>query len=138
MTEIEKAKELLKNGTVLAVINGENQYVSVLRGVKALVSLLINNSELMDGAYIADKVVGKAAAILMVLGKVKEVYAITISKNAVKVFEKYGIKYSYQIITDFIINREGTGVCPMEQAVQAIEELTPAFEAIKNKLKEIS
>lgn len=45
------------------------------RGIKDLFRILNATPGLLDGAYIADKVIGKGAAALMVLGKVKEVYA---------------------------------------------------------------
>lgn len=43
------------------------------RSVKDLYRLLKEESEFLDGAFVADKVVGKAAAALMILGGVKEV-----------------------------------------------------------------
>jgi len=137
MTKIEEAKRLLDSGVVLAVVNGEKSYTSDLRGVSALLSLYNNNPMLIKGAYIADKVIGKAAALLMVLGKTKEVFALTISKNAVSVFEKNGIPYSYLNIVDFIKNREGTGRCPLEQCVLTIDDPILAFNAINNKLEEL-
>ncbi|MDD4316749.1 MAG: DUF1893 domain-containing protein, partial [Clostridia bacterium] len=82
-------------------------------------------------------VVGKAAAMLMVLSKVKEVYAVTISKYAVEVFQKYGVPYSYFQIADSIKNREGTGMCPMEQAVLDIDMPMLAYEAIIKKLNDM-
>ena len=48
------------------------------RGVKDLYTLYTTTPSLLNGALVADKVVGRAAATLMVLGGVKRVYADTI------------------------------------------------------------
>ena len=40
---------------------------------------------------IVDKIVGKAAALLMAYGKVKQVHTNIIAKDAIKVFGKYNI-----------------------------------------------
>ena len=46
----------------------------------------------MQGATIADKVVGKGAAALMIMGGMAEVYANVVSTPARKLFEQYGVK----------------------------------------------
>lgn len=134
MTKLETAKQLLNGSVVLAIVNGDKIFTSSLRGVSALLSVYNDNPQLLNGAYIADKVVGKAAAMLMVLGKVNEVFAINISENAAKVFQKYVIPFSFLKIADYIKNREGTGVCPLEQAVADIDNPILALKAINDKL----
>ena len=52
------------------------------RGVKDLHNLLRNEPELLRGAAVADKVVGKGAAALMVAGGVEWVHADVISSGA--------------------------------------------------------
>ena len=52
------------------------------RGVKDLYRLLKEEPEFLAGASMADKVVGKAAAALLALGGVREVFALVISLPA--------------------------------------------------------
>ena len=47
-------------------------------------------------------------------------------------FSEYGVEYLYRTCADVILNRAGTGVCPMEQCVQNIDNPAEAIEAIKN------
>ena len=54
--------------------NGEQTRTFNERGVKDLYRLLTEEPELLRGAFVADKVVGKGAAALMILGSVEEVY----------------------------------------------------------------
>ena len=53
------------------------------RGVSDLFRLLEKDSGFLYGASVADKVVGKAAAALMALAKIKEMYAEVIGEGDV-------------------------------------------------------
>lgn len=84
------------------------------RGVSDLFRLLHESPAILEGALLADKIVGKGAAALMVVGKVKEVYADVISKSAFALLEQEGIRTTYGKLVPHIINRAGTGMCPVE------------------------
>lgn len=84
------------------------------RGVKDLYDLLATRPELLQGAMLADKVVGKGAAALMALGGVKAVYADVISIPARRLLEQSDCRVCYGEEVENIINRAGTGICPVE------------------------
>ncbi len=84
------------------------------RGIRDLYELLHDGSEPLRGAFVADKVVGKGAAALMIAGGVKELFADVISREALELSERYGLIAGYNTLTDHIINRAGTGRCPVE------------------------
>ncbi len=136
MTEIERARALLRDSSA-AVVNGEREITLSSRGVGGLLNLL-ESGDILRGASVADKVVGKAAALIMVKGGVKEVYAKLISGGARAVFEKYGVKYTCGRETDVIVNRDGTGQCPMEQTVRYIDGPDEAVAAVKRTLRVLS
>lgn len=85
------------------------------RGVKDLYALLTGRPALLSGAMVADKVIGKGAAALMILGRVTDVYADVISRPALELLERQGIEVGYAKLVPNIINRSGTGICPVEQ-----------------------
>ena len=108
------------------------------RGVKDLLHLLHNDKALLDGAFIADKVVGKGAAALMIVGGVKEVYADVMSRAALSLFQSHGLEVEYGLLVDNIINRAGTDICPVEKlcsACQTANECLPLIEDFVSKLK---
>ncbi len=90
------------------------------------------------GQSVADKIIGKASAMLLTLSGVKDVYALTISKAGQEIFERYNIPYKYDRLVDYVINREGNGMCPMEMTVKDIDDLKEAFEALNRKLQQLS
>lgn len=65
------------------------------RGVTDLYDLFCNDPGFLAGASIADKVVGKGAAALMILGHISELHAEIISEAALELFCGSLVKVSY-------------------------------------------
>ncbi len=116
MTNIEIVKEkLYSTGASLVVLykNGEcKEYYN--RRVEDIVAILKNNKDSLNGATIADKVIGKVAGSILTVANVASIYADTISKFAIPVLEENNINYEYKNMVDFIQNNDKTGMCPME------------------------
>ena len=130
---LTKAKSLLlTSASTIAVVSNGEVFTSQERGVKPLLHLLTEKKGFLKGASVADKVIGKAAALLMVLGKIKEVHTLIISEPAIKVFEKYNIPCFYDKKVNRIVNRTGDGLCPMETLCLDVEKPKEAFEKITN------
>ncbi len=132
---LEKAKTTLENtDSTLVVISNEEVFTSQERGVKPLLHLLTEKKGFLKGASVADKVIGKAAALLMVLGEIKEVHTLIISEPAIKVFEKHNIPCFYNKKVDRIVNRTGDGLCPMETLCLNVDDPQEAFCLIYTKV----
>ena len=82
-------------------------------GVRDLEYLLDHDPEMLHGATIADKVIGKAAAAMVVVGGVKELYAEVMSKRAIPFLEEAGIAYTYGTLVDTI--KEEGNRCQLEK-----------------------
>ena len=82
-------------------------------GVRDLEYLLDHDPEMLHGATIADKVIGKAAAAMVVMGGVKELYAEVMSKRAIPFLEEAGIAYTYGTLVDTI--KEEGDRCQLEK-----------------------
>lgn len=134
-SNLNKAIEQLKSGAYTCVLcKNDEIYTSTERGVKPLLDWLDNGTNLKDFSA-ADKVVGKGAAFLYVLLGVAEVYAPVMSESAIFALESNGIQPHCDKKVEHIINRAGTGFCPMEEAVKNIIEPAMALSAIKAKQK---
>lgn len=64
----------------------------------------------------------------------KNVYAHVMSESAIYTLSKNGIFPQYDVSVKNIINREGTGNCPMEETVNNIIDPVTAVNAIRTKL----
>jgi len=137
MENIEIAKKLLIDEELSCVLVGEGKVIkSKDKGVKPLIELIRNNQD-VKACSVADTVVGKAAALLYIQLEVKEVYGKLMSQDAVRVFEKHGISYSYMNLVPFIKNRDKTDMCPMEKSVKNIDDPELAYQAILETIKEL-
>ncbi|MBO2522307.1 MAG: DUF1893 domain-containing protein [Bacteroidetes bacterium] len=131
MLPLDQAKSsLLSSASTIAVVSDGEVFTSQERGVKPLLFLLKEKKGFLKGASVADKVIGKAAALLMVLGEIKEVHTLIISEPAVKVFEKHNIPCFYDKKVTRIVNRTGDGLCPMETLCLDVENPQEAFDRI--------
>ena len=117
MTDIQKAIKILKESTHTCVIcKSDKEYTSDLKGIAPMIEFIKNGYDIC-GASVADRIVGRAAAMLFVKAGIKEVFSEVISKDAIKLLNSHGISCSWDVVTDMIINRKGNGPCPMEKAV---------------------
>lgn len=108
------------------------------RGVKDLHRLLTQEPEILRGASLADKVVGKGAAALMISGGVKWVYADVISKAAMVLFEQSRVEVQYKQIVPNIINRTGTDICPVEKLCRNCKTAEECLPLIDKFIKDMS
>lgn len=101
------------------------------RGVDDLLQLYDSESGFLKGAAIADKIIGRAAASLMIAGQVKWVYTDTLSRFALTFFEQSDVEVYYRHLTEHVINRTGTDWCPLEKRCQESQTPMEAITQIK-------
>lgn len=136
MNLLDRAKRTLKNNShTFVCINDEEVFTSQKQGIAPIMELLETNKKMLEGAYIADKVIGKAAALLLVKGGIKELYADIISEHALSVLKEKQIIVTYGALVPFIKNRRKDGMCPMEETVLEIESPEDAYIKLKEKIK---
>ena len=133
MKDVLKAKELLIDDKTLVFVKGNDIVDSTLSGIKPLINFL-NEGKDLSGYSLADKIVGKAQAMLAVRAGIAEIYTKVLSEAGKEVLDKYNIPYTYDVLTEQIINRKGTDICPMEKVVQNIDDIEEAYLALKDKI----
>lgn len=137
MNDLQKAKDILESGNHTCVLcKGETVYTSNKSGIAPMIDFISEGIDL-KGFSVADKIVGKAAAMLFVLAEVKSAYGEVMSEEGFDFLQANGIESSYSVLTEKIINRSGTDICPMEKTVRNIFAPTEAFSAIKETIKKL-
>ncbi len=135
--DIEQAKQILdENNFTCVLVKGDSVYTSNKKGVAPVLDLMSDKTDL-NGYSLADRVIGKSVAYLVVHAGIKEVNTIMISKHALEVFEKYQIPFTYNKLVDRILNNAQDGFCPMESTVLNEDNPEKAFVLLENKLKEL-
>lgn len=128
---------LHKGGYSCVMKNREEVRTFTQRGVADLYDLYQADSAFMKGVAIADKVIGKGAAALMVLGGFKTVYADIISTPALALLCEAGIETTFAQEVPHIINRDKTGWCPLETACMELNTVEEMYPVIQNFISRI-
>ena len=116
MTPQQRLAYLRQHGLSLSIEKaGKIVFESKDAMLKPLFTCLVRHREELRGATVTDKVVGRAAALLAVLGEVSAVITPTASESAKAVLDAAGIPLFAEQMIPQIANRDGTDICPMEK-----------------------
>lgn len=135
--------QIRENKIVLAVIqNGQIIYTAQGQGIAPLLQAVqgvqnVQTAVNLRGGILADKIVGKAAAMLAVYGGAAEVYGCVMSRSAQEYLQQHGVKAGCDTQADVIENRAKTGPCPIEQAVREIDSAQQAPAVVAQTLQRL-
>lgn len=135
MTDLELAIRELETHTLVLCKDGEFLQ-SDRHGVAPMLDFLREGRDL-SGCSAADRVVGKAVAMLFLKAGIREVYAKTLSEGAETYLTAHGIPVQAETRTKRILNRAGTGPCPMEATVTDTEDAEEGYLRLCAKLDEM-
>ncbi len=82
----------------------------------------LQQTTVLRGAAVADKMVGKGAATLMIAGGVKRVATDSISRDAIDMLRTAGVEVLYHEVLDYIPNHDHTNECPIERSLHGITD----------------
>jgi len=113
MNDFTRAKEILEKEqfTFVLIKKGRVIKTSHKGGVIPLMEVIRQDDRALDKAIIADKVIGRAAALLAVYYHVKAIYAELISQKAREVLDNHSIFYQFAQCVPYIKNRELNDQC---------------------------
>ncbi len=137
MKDIEKAVGLLKEENLaLAIVKDERiVFRSTDKGISPLYKALKEHEAELEGSSVADRVTGKAAAMICSHAGVKALKTNLISDNAINVLKESNIEYEYDERTPFIKNRDHTGMCPVETISLKTDNINDLLNGISDFLK---
>jgi hypothetical protein len=131
-------KELVGNRVTIVAFKEELKVFEASgSGVKPLMDLLGRDEGVTEfyGLSWGDKVVGRAAALLLVNLKPRAVFGILMSETAIEVFKKFNIPFGYEEKVPYILNMKNDDMCPLEKKVKDIEDPQVCYETLKLFLK---
>lgn len=133
MNDLEEAKnKLYRQGLTLIVVkSGEILFETDSHRISGFLGAIEQLGVRLEGATVADRVAGKAVALLCVYAGIREVYAEVLSRKAKAVFEENGILCEWKVLVDNILDLNKSGVCPFEKAAAAMSDSESAYEAFK-------
>jgi hypothetical protein len=110
--------------------NGDLIFKSSLKGIRPHLEAIKELGEKLEGSLMVDKILGRAAAFLVIYAKAAEVITAVVSTPGKRIIEKFSIKYSYREEVPHIKMKNGVIYCPFEKMVQGIDDPNEAYLAI--------
>ena len=87
------------------------------RGVRPLLTLL--DGDKLRGAVVVDKVIGRAAAAICIVGGAGRVHGLLMSEEAKELLAAHGVRATADRLVPKILNRDLNASCPLEARVSA-------------------
>ena len=125
---------LNQQGLSLLVFNHDSLTTHANRGIQDLLQLISEQPERLNGAIAADKIIGKSAAAIMIVGGVKQVHTNLICTPARELFEAHGVRIFATEEVPMIYNRDRSGMCPMDTQINGIESVEECADILQAAL----
>jgi len=134
MMNLDLAKRRLREGSLNLVIvkDGKTLFESRSSGIRGLLQAVERFGEGLFGSSAADKVVGRAAAMLCAYSRFSEVFAVRMSEGGRKVLNENNIKYQFEELVPRILDIKQADVCPFEKLVAESKNPKEAYEKLKS------
>ncbi|HOB82267.1 MAG TPA: ECF transporter S component [Peptococcaceae bacterium] len=139
MLSLAKAIQMIKDGKVSCVIIKNDEIIRTAsgQGISPLITIFEEEPELLKDSYVVDKLIGKAAAIVLVLGGAKRAYGELMSAAARDYLTGHDCGVSFGQLIDKVINRTGDGICPLEESVFDVEDPETGYHILKDTLNRL-
>lgn len=134
MDGLEIAERQLKEKklSLVFVKNSKAIFETRTEGLRGFVQAIDELDGMLTGASVADKTIGKAAALLCVYANVAAAFAVTISRSGLETLNAYSIRCEYENLVSTILNRKKTDRCPFEKLVENTANPEEAYREIRH------
>lgn len=132
-TDLNLAKNRLiqKDLSLVIVKDAKVLFETESHGIGDLLKAINQIQNQMKGSSVADRIVGRAAALLFIFSGVQAVFAVTASDGGIEVLKKNSVFCEYESRVTSVLNLKRTDVCPFEKLVAKLSSPEKAYEALK-------
>ncbi len=133
MNDLETAKTLLiqKQLTLIIIKNGKTLYETKSHRISGVLNAMEQCGTNLKNAAAADKIVGKAVALLSVHSEINAIYAETLSIRAKDFLKRNGITVEWKELIDNILDDKKQNICPFEKEAEDIVNPKEAYDRFK-------
>jgi formylmethanofuran dehydrogenase subunit E len=117
--------------TLSIVKQGKIVFETDSHGISGFLKAIEEYGEDLEGASVADKVVGNAVALLCVYAKIAAVYAATVSRSAKAMLEENSIQIKWNNLVQNILGRDRVSACPFEELARKIKNPADTYKKFK-------
>jgi len=131
--DLNLAKQRLtqKNLSLVIAKNGIVLFETESHGISGLLKAIKQLQNNMAGSSVADRIVGRAAALLLVYSGVVAVFAVTASDGGIEVLKNNHVFHEFGRQVPRILDSKRVDVCPFEKLVAKFSDPKEAYEELK-------
>jgi len=133
MEDLRIAKNRLREkGLTLSIVK-EKQilFETGSHGISGFLRAIEELGERLNKASVADKIVGKAVALLCLGAGIDVVYASVMSREAKELFEENAVYAEWNELVGNILGNSKSTTCPFERLAAKITDPSEAYKKIK-------
>lgn len=133
MNDLEMARIVFQSNSYAFVLVRDHQVLATgtRQGVGELLDAVAHHGELVRGAALADKIVGKAVAMVAAYAGITAIYSPLASQAGEQVCQQYNIEFHADHLVPLIRNKRNDGPCPMERLTLELDEPADAVLALR-------
>ncbi len=135
--DVKKFVERFRKGklSLMVVQGGSVVYSSRDGGLSPLIDAIDSGKDCLRDALVIDRVVGRAAALLICYGKSRHVFADLMSETALQVLNAYGLRYEYERLVPRILKEDSRSLCPFEMLVEDVSDPEEGYRLVSKKVR---
>ena len=128
-------RELHENNLNLIIVKRERiVFETGAHGIGGFLLAIEKLGKKMVGSAVADRIVGRAAALLCAYGEVASVFAVTISEDGMQILRENAIPCEYENVVSNILSYDRTDICPFEKLAADLRNPKEAYAKLKQEI----
>ena len=125
--------KLIEDDLSLVIVKkGKVIFETKKQGITGFLQAIEKLDKNLVAASAADRIVGRAAAMLCVYAGMASIFALTISEEGIRVLEDNNIAYLFEKKVSNILNHTKNDVCPFEKLAMGSGSSEEAYVKLKS------
>lgn len=128
---LAKQRLIQKNLSLVIAKNGIVLFETDSHGISGLLKAIKQLQDNIADSSVADRIVGRAAALLLVYSGVVAVFAVTASDGGIEVLKNNHVFHEFGRRVPCILDSKRVNACPFERLVAKFSDPKEAYEELK-------
>ena len=125
-------RKLHENNLNLVIVRKEEVvFETGAHGIGGFLLAIEKLGKNMVDSAVADRIIGRAAALLCAYSEVASAFAVTISEDGIQILRENAIPYKYENVVLHILSYDRKDICPFEKLTADLKNPKEAYARLK-------
>lgn len=131
---LAKCKLNESNLSLVIVKKGKIVFETGAHGIGGFLLAIERLGKKIVGSAVADRIVGRAAALLCAYSEVASVFAVTTSEDGIQILRENAVPYEYENVVSNILSYDRTDICPFEKLTADLKNPKEAYARLTQEI----